>query len=173
MSKALRPFLSCPSHTDEGDVASASERSSALRGIQSFVRRCQGDRPLVLIIDDGSEARDLYTAYFEFHGLEAKAAEDGVAGLEMALSIAPDAIVLDFSMPKMDGAEVLRRLKSDPRTSNIPVVMLTAMPDRVASRTRAGCAAFLAKPCEPDLLMRALAPLVVGDQKACTVWPGG
>jgi CheY-like chemotaxis protein len=172
MSKALRPFLSGALHADEEDVASASAPSSAVRGVQSFVRPRQGHIPLVLIIDDGSEARDLYATYFELHGLEAEAAEDGVAGIEMALSIAPDAIVLDFSMPKMDGAEVLRRLKRDPRTSNIPVVMLTAMPDRVASRTRAWCAALLAKPCEPDLLMRALAPLV-GDRKACTVWSGG
>jgi CheY-like chemotaxis protein len=140
--------------------------------VQSFVRRRQTERPLVLIIDDGCEARDLYTAYFEFHGLASQAVEDGLAGIEAALSLEPDVIVLDFSMPRMDGSEVLRRLKSDPCTSDIPVVMLTAMPDRVPSRTRAWCAAFLSKPCEPDVLMHALAPLV-GVREAGAVPPGG
>jgi CheY-like chemotaxis protein len=173
MSKVLRPFLSRPRDADKEDVASVGARPWPFRGRQSFVRRCHTHRPLILIIDDGSEARDLYAAYLEFHGWVARAAEDGATGIEMALSVAPDAIVLDFSMPNMDGGEVLRRLKSDSRTSNIPVVMLTAMPDRVASRTRAWCAAFLTKPCEPDLLMHALALLVVGHGNAGTVRPGG
>jgi CheY-like chemotaxis protein len=161
MSKGLRPFVSCPPNKDKEDSA----RPTAFRGVQSFVRRCQAHRPLVLIIDDGCEARDLYTAYFEFHGFATQAAEDGLAGIEAAVSLVPDAIVLDFSMPGMDGSEVLRRLKCDPRTSNIPVVMLTAMPDRVPSRTRAWCAAFLSKPCEPDLLMHAIAPHM-GEREA-------
>src|SRR5260370_27978604 len=112
MSKALRPFVSCPRNTDKEDDASA--RAPSPRGVQSFVRRSQTDRPLVLIIDDGCEARDLYTAYFEFHGFATQAAEDGFAGIEAALSLVPDAILLDFSMPGMDGGEVLRRIKSDP-----------------------------------------------------------
>jgi len=169
MSKALRPLESCPRDTHEEDIVST--QCAAFREVQSFVRRCQTNRPLVLIIDDVCEARDLYTAYFELHGLASQAAEDGLTGLEAALSVAPDAIILDFSMPRMDGGEVLRRLKSDPRTSNIPVVMLTAMPDRVPSPTRASCAALLSKPCEPDLLMHALAPLV-GVREADTVRPG-
>ncbi|HLK37205.1 MAG TPA: response regulator, partial [Polyangiaceae bacterium] len=68
----------------------------------------------------------------------------------------PDAVVLDFSMPEMDGAEVLRRLKADGRTRLIPVVMLTAVPELVGPSARGACAAFLAKPCEPEVLVRTL-----------------
>jgi CheY-like chemotaxis protein len=81
----------------------------------------------------------------------------------MALATAPDAIVLDFSMPRMDGAEVLRRLKADERTRRIPVVMVTAVPELVARDARGSCAAFLEKPCEPDRLMQTIEDLVHGD----------
>ena len=116
----------------------------------------------ILVVDDGAEARDLYCAYLEFHGFGAEAAEDGPSGIAMALATAPDAIVLDFSMPKMDGAEVLRRLKADERTSGIPVVMVTAVPELVGRDARSWCAAFLEKPCEPDRLMETIEDLVRG-----------
>lgn len=114
----------------------------------------------MLVVDDGAEARDLYCACLEFHGFGAEAAEDGPSGIAMALATAPDAIVLDFSMPRMDGAEVLRRLKADERTRSIPVVMVTAVPELVARDARRSCAAFLEKPCEPDRLMQTLDDLV-------------
>jgi two-component system, cell cycle response regulator DivK len=116
--------------------------------------------PLVLVIDDGAEARELYCTYLEYSGLGAQAAEDGPAGIAMALATKPDVVVLDFSMPKMDGAEVLRRLKADERTQAIPVVMLTAVPELVGSRARAACAAFLEKPCEPEELVQTLVGLI-------------
>ncbi|MGH7272663.1 MAG: response regulator, partial [Polyangiaceae bacterium] len=91
---------------------------------------------------------------------EVEEAEDGQAGIERALAARPDAIVLDFSMPKMDGAEVLAQLKADSRTGAIPVVMVTAMPELVPLGARASCAAFLDKPCEPDRLVQAIEDLV-------------
>jgi two-component system cell cycle response regulator DivK len=129
---------------------------------RSFVRRRDAQKPLILVVDDGDEARDLYCAYLEFHGFGAEAAEDGPSGIAMALATGPDAIVLDFSMPKMDGAEVLRRLKADERTRSIPVVMVTAVPELVGREARSWCAAFLEKPCEPDRLMETIEDLVRG-----------
>jgi len=126
----------------------------------SFVRRCGAPRPVVLIIDDGAEARELYLTCLEFHGFNAEAAEDGPSGIALALSTAPDLMVLDFSMPGMDGAEVLRRLKGDDRTRAIPVVMLTAVPELVDATARRACAAFLEKPCGPDVLVQTIANLV-------------
>jgi CheY-like chemotaxis protein len=127
---------------------------------RSYVRRRDARKPVVLVIDDGEEARDLYCAYLEFHGFEAATAEDGATGIALALALRPDAIVLDFSMPRMDGAEVLSRLKADARTSGIPVVMVTAVPELVEPGARRACAAFLEKPCEPDQLMKTLDDLV-------------
>jgi CheY-like chemotaxis protein len=129
----------------------------------SHVQRRDTPKPVVLVIDDGAEARDLYCAYLEFHGFTAEAADDGPTGIAHALEHRPDAIVLDFSMPRMDGAEVLVHLKADPRTSGIPVVMVTAVPELVDRDTRSACAAFLEKPCEPDTLMDALDDLVGGE----------
>jgi DNA-binding response OmpR family regulator len=126
----------------------------------SFTRRSDASRPMVLIVDDRAEARDLYCACLEFHGFDAQAAEDGASGIAMALAKAPDAMVLDFSMPEMDGAEVLRRLKEDWRTRAIPVVMLTAIPELVDAVVRLACAAFLEKPCEPEVLVRTITDLV-------------
>jgi CheY-like chemotaxis protein len=131
---------------------------------RSFVRRRDAQKALVLVVDDGAEARDLYCAYLEFHGFGAEAAEDGPSGIAMALATSPDAIVLDFSMPKMDGAEVLRRLKNDERTRGIPVIMVTAVPELVGRDARASCAAFLEKPCEPDRLMETIDDLVQGGR---------
>jgi CheY-like chemotaxis protein len=127
---------------------------------RSYVRRRDARKPVVLVIDDGEEARDLYCAYLEFHGFGAETAEDGPSGIASALALRPDAIVLDFSMPRMDGAEVLSRLKADARTSGIPVVMVTAVPELVEPGARRACAAFLEKPCEPDQLMKTLDDLV-------------
>ena len=126
----------------------------------SVLRPSNASRPRVLIVDDRAEARDLYCACLEFHGFDAQAAEDGASGIAMALANAPDAMVLDFSMPGMDGAEVLRRLKGDWRTRAIPVVMLTAIPELVDAVVRLACAAFLEKPCEPDVLVRTITDLV-------------
>jgi CheY-like chemotaxis protein len=129
---------------------------------RSYVRRKDAHKPVVLVIDDGAEARDLYCAYLEFHGFGAESAEDGPSGIASAIALKPDAIVLDFSMPRMDGAEVLARLKADARTHGIPVVMVTAVPELVEPAARRACAAFLEKPCEPDRLMETLFELVGG-----------
>jgi two-component system, cell cycle response regulator DivK len=122
----------------------------------SGVIPCAAAPPRVLVIDDGAEARDLYCVCIEHQGFAAEAAEDGPSGLARAFAMLPDIVVLDFSMPRMDGAEVLQRLKADPRTRDIPIVMLTAVPDLVTAHTRAGCAAFLEKPCDPDRLLQAI-----------------
>ena len=110
----------------------------------------------MLVVDDDAEVRDLYGALLLFYGFCVEAAADGRTGLALAAEHLPDAVVLDFSMPEMDGGEVLGRLKADARTRLIPVVMLTAVPELVGPNARGACAAFLAKPCEPEVLVRTL-----------------
>jgi CheY-like chemotaxis protein len=122
-------------------------------------------RPRILVIDDGAEARELYCAYLEFHGFRAEAAEDGAAGLAKARATRPDAIVLDYSMPRMDGEQVLIHLHADRRTRDIPVLMLTAVPELVTKEVRVECMAFLEKPCEPDRLVSAVATMIRDRRK--------
>jgi CheY-like chemotaxis protein len=128
----------------------------------------------VLIIDDGAEARDMYSACLNYYGLDAECAEDGLTGLVRAGLVRPDLIVLDFSMPNMDGHEVLRRLKERASTRNIPVVMVTAIPELVTPSARAQCAALLEKPCEPDRLVLTIAGILQGraGPKAPAAAPG-
>jgi CheY-like chemotaxis protein len=140
---------------------------------RSDIRPTDARAPRVLVIDDGAEARDLYCVCIEYEGFAAEAAEDGPSGLALALAGIPDVVVLDFSMPRMDGAEVLHRLKADPRTRDIPVVMVTAVADLVPADTRASCTVFLEKPCDPDRLLRAIAG-ITGSNGSGRRWrPGG
>jgi CheY-like chemotaxis protein len=132
----------------------------------SRVRRRGALGASVLIIDDAAEARALSAACLEFRGFRTDAAEDGLSGLAMALTMAPDVVLLDFSMPKMDGEEVVRRLKADARTCRIPIVMLTAIPQAVAASTRANVAAFLEKPCDSEQLVDAVVQVLAARPAA-------
>jgi CheY-like chemotaxis protein len=129
--------------------------SSARGGGLGFERQ-----PRVLVIDDGPEARELYCAFLEFYGFHTETAEDGAVGLAAARATHPDVIVLDYSMPRMDGEQVLMQLRDDARTRDIPVLMLTAVPELVGRRARTVCTAFLEKPCEPDRLVSAIAAVL-------------
>jgi CheY-like chemotaxis protein len=131
--------------------------SSPQRASSPVVHRSAPPEPRrVLVIDDGEEARDLYCECLEFHGFRADSAEDGASGLAKAAATTPDVIVLDFSMPRMDGGEVLQRLRASERTRRIPVIMVTAVLELVDPKVRARCAAFLEKPCEPERLVQTI-----------------
>src|SRR5439155_19864869 len=80
----------------------------------------------VLVVDDEDDIRELCRVNLEFEGYEVIDAADGEAALQLVRSDHPDVIFLDLMMPKMDGWEVLRRLKEDDATASIPVILLTA-----------------------------------------------
>jgi CheY-like chemotaxis protein len=82
---------------------------------------------VVLVVDDDQQNLELVQAYLEDVECETVAARDGIEALEMVARKKPDLILLDVMMPKMSGFEVCRRLKHDPETSNIPVIMVTAL----------------------------------------------
>ena len=111
---------------------------------------------VILVVDDTSDTRDIYSLYLSSKGFKVPTARDGVSGLEAACTHQPDVIVMDLSMPGVDGIEAIRRLKADPRTSHIPVVLLTAYPLHAVQggALEAGADDFLTKPCLPDQLER-------------------
>jgi two-component system, cell cycle response regulator DivK len=118
-----------------------------------------GDKgPLVLIVDDVQDNRTIYVLFLKFSGFRIAEAENGVEALEKATTLLPDVIVMDLSLPVMDGWEATRRLKRDPRTKKIPVVVLTghALPEHAQAAREAGCDLVITKPCLPDQLMDAL-----------------
>jgi two-component system, cell cycle response regulator DivK len=114
------------------------------------------DRPsLVLVGEDYQDAREMYAAYLQFSGYEVAEATDGIQAIEKALELMPDIILMDLALPRMDGWEATRRLKSDDRTRHIPIVALTghALAGHAEGARQAGCDAFVTKPCLPDALV--------------------
>jgi CheY-like chemotaxis protein len=79
----------------------------------------------VLLVEDDSLFVKMYQKKFAHEGMELVSAFDGLEGVEKAKSDKPDLIILDLMLPKMAGSEVLQKLKDDPETNNIPVVVLT------------------------------------------------
>ena len=107
--------------------------------------------PLILVVDDTKDTRELFVEYLRLAGFEAEQAESGTEALRKAVALRPAAIVMDLEMPEMDGWEATRRLKADKQTRDIPVVALSAhvMEGARKKATEAGCSGFLPKPCYP------------------------
>ncbi len=102
----------------------------------------------VLVVDDNAQNRELLAAYLETIPVNVETVEDGVVALERIAAAPPDLILLDIMMPRMSGFEVCRKLKSDPATRDIPVIMVTAL-NEMADIERAvdsGTDDFLSKP---------------------------
>ena len=112
-------------------------------------------RPLVLVVDDYQDAREMYAEYLSFSGFRVVEASNGAEALQKAFELTPDVILMDLSLPGMDGWTATRSLKSDERTRRIPVVALTghALAGASESARQAGCDAFVTKPCLPDDLV--------------------
>ena len=112
-------------------------------------------KPLVLVVEDYQDAREMYAAYLQFSGYRVAEATNGVEAIEQAQQLMPDIILMDLALPKMDGWEATRRLKSDDRTRNIPIVALTghALAGHAEGARQAGCDSFVTKPCLPDALV--------------------
>lgn len=119
--------------------------------------------PRVLFVEDDTRAREGYVAYLTAAGCEVFAAATGREALGLALTVAPDVIVLDLGLPDVDGWEVARRLKAESTTASVPIVALTGadLPHERVSAMRAGCERHIAKPADPadvlDAIHRCLA----------------
>src|SRR2546430_3507815 len=115
-------------------------------------------RPRVMVVDDYPDAREMYGEYLEYCGFEVVQASNGMEALQRALDTKPDIILMDLSLPVMDGWEATRRLKADKRTANIPVVALTghALAGISDGAKKAGCDAFVTKPCLPEDLVKEI-----------------
>lgn len=122
-------------------------------------------RPIVLVVDDHCDTRELYTQALGLFGYATIEASDGFEAWEKANQILPDVIVTDVGLPRMDGMELCGRLKASGPTSHIPIIALTGFGEAaVAERARAlGIAKVLVKPCPPDLLLSEVSGLCSAD----------
>jgi len=102
----------------------------------------------ILLVEDNEMNRDMLTRRLERKGFEVVIAVDGQAGIDMAASSSPDIILMDLSLPVIDGWEATRRIKADPATQSIPVIALTAhaMAGDEQKALEAGCDDYDTKP---------------------------
>lgn len=118
--------------------------------------------PRILIADDNPSNADLLDAHLDGSGLETKLVHNGADALTAAREWGPDLILLDVMMPKMSGFEVCRRLRADPATVGVSVLMITALdqPNDVETAVDAGTDDFITKPInKTELLLRVRAML--------------
>ncbi len=112
------------------------------------------ERLRVLLVDDYPDAREMYLEYLTISGFDVIEATNGVEAVQRAIDALPDIIVMDLSLPVMDGWEATRRLKADARTAGIPVLALTGhvLSPSSEAAALAGCYAVVTKPCLPEEL---------------------
>jgi CheY-like chemotaxis protein len=112
----------------------------------------------VLVVDDNPVIRDLITLNLELEGYEVVTAVDGQDCLEQVRLLQPDLVTLDVVMPRLNGFDTARRLKTDPATAHLPVMFVTASAQAsdLATGAEVGADAYVTKPFEPEVLVAAV-----------------
>ena len=125
-------------------------------------------KPCILLIEDDKDMRDLVSGHLEHCGFDVQRAEDGIKGQALALLYAPDLILLDLMLPKVDGLTLCQRLRRDERTAGIPILMITALggtKDKV-SGFNSGADDYLTKPFDLDELQVRIKALLRRTDRA-------
>jgi two-component system, OmpR family, response regulator len=121
-----------------------------------------GELSHVLLVDDDKDILEIARMSLEIvGGLEVTTCENGLAAIEMARQVRPDMILLDVMMPGMDGPTAMKRIRADPATANIPVVLVTAraQTQEVSQFEGLGAAAVIPKPFDPMTLAQEIADI--------------
>lgn len=163
-------YLEQASNIDANDVILAGQINAIAIRLEELRRQNElhGSSPrgkTILVIDDSATIRKLISAKLEKSGHAVVTAEDGVEGLEKIAEKTPDLVLLDITMPKMDGYEVCKEIRANPETKDIPVVMISGKDgffDKVRGRM-AGATGYVTKPFGPETLMKALDTYLIAD----------
>jgi two-component system, cell cycle response regulator DivK len=126
---------------------------------------------LILLVEDNEDNQTVYRTILEHFGYRVIEAMDGETGVRLARERSPDLILMDVSIPLIDGWEATRILKGDEQTKRIPIIALTAhalASDRARAR-EVGCDGYLAKPVEPRRVVEEVGKMLGRDGDA----PGG
>jgi CheY-like chemotaxis protein len=117
---------------------------------------------MVLLVDDSDDCRLVYAEYLTSRGFRVEHAVDGEHALFKVAALQPDVVVMDLSLPTLDGWAATERLKSHPKTRHIPIVVLTGivLPEPLERARRAGADHVESKPCAPDTLLTLLERLL-------------
>ena len=115
--------------------------------------------PTILLVEDNEDNRRIYSTILSHSGYRVLEAVDGEAGIALAIAETPDLILMDVSIPKINGWDATRQLKANPATTAIPIIALTAhalASDREKA-TDVGCDGYIAKPAEPRFVLAEVA----------------
>jgi DNA-binding response OmpR family regulator len=112
----------------------------------------------VLVVEDDPQLNELVGAYTQMCGFEYRPALDGQTALKEAAARTPDAVILDLMLPDVDGFEICRRLRKEPRTSRVPIIILSALAGEKEKQLGRECGAdaYLTKPFNPDEFLTTL-----------------
>jgi twitching motility two-component system response regulator PilH len=116
----------------------------------------------VLVVEDSPPQREMISSLLKNSGMDVTSAGDGIEALEQIHQSCPDVIVLDIVMPRMNGYELCRRLKDDPKTKELPVVMCSTKGEEFDRYwgLRQGANAYIAKPFQPQELVSTVKKLL-------------
>lgn len=135
------------------------------------------DTKKILIVEDDPDTQFIYTRFLTHHGYDVVLGTTGEEGVHFAHDEHPDAILMDVSIPGIDGWEASRRIKKDPTTAEIPIVVVTAhaFPEDRERAERLGCAGFLTKPCDLGRILATIRGFLneTADGQDPTVVAGG
>ena len=125
---------------------------------------------LILLIEDHEDNRKIYSAILEHSGFRVLLAADGREGVRLAREGSPDLILMDISIPHIDGWQATEMLKSDPATAAIPVIALTAhaLPEDRERAVAVGCDGYLTKPVEPRRVIEEVRRFLKRDREAAS-----
>jgi two-component system, cell cycle response regulator DivK len=118
------------------------------------------ERRLVLLVDDCQDTRELYAEYLELSGFDVKEADDGIVAISEAVRVNPDIIVMDMSLPRLDGREAAQQLRADERTRRIPLVLISGYDADNLPANNGLWDHYLGKPCPPEELVSVIGRLV-------------
>lgn len=125
-------------------------------------------RRTILFVEDNEDNRAIYTLFLEQRGgFRVLHALDGQEGIDMARRERPDLILMDVSIPVIDGLDATRILRADPATAHIPIIAVTAhamLSDREKAM-EAGCDGYIAKPAEPQVVLAAVQQLLGSEPR--------
>ena len=118
-------------------------------------RAAPDEKGTILIVEDDEDTQYVYRLILEANGFEVLTAASGTDGLRLAREELPSAVLMDVSIPGMDGWTVTRLLKEEEATAALPVIVITAhaFPEDRKRAEEAGCDGFLTKPCEPRVVL--------------------
>jgi two-component system cell cycle response regulator DivK len=122
----------------------------------------------ILVIEDYSDTRELLSVLLRRHGYQVIEAEDGLEGLLKAGWVYPDLILMDLSLPEMDGVEVARRIHAQAKLAQVPIFVVSAYltKDVVDDVRAAGCAEVFSKPFDAEALVRKIEEVVPVNRAA-------